>query len=310
MRDHIDLFSGLGCWAIAAHANGASTVALCEREEWLAKGLETIWRCPCHRDVKTFPAEKYRGAWLLTGSPPCQPASLAGKRKGASDDRWLWRETISVCEIMQPTWFCFENPPGIDGVGLDGIILDLERIGYEVQPIRIPACAVNSPQDRDRFWIMGHTTSERKSSGSDEPKRESEGRVVNGGYVGSPLANGERNRSQTKPPEGHAWIEYPGGTKKESLANLQKHFVRSGLCEEKSRGIGRGRFGESTWEDYEWIEFNGELYRIPTNLHKLANGVADRIPRKVHSKLVGALGNAIVWTIADQIIKAMIQAEV
>src|SRR5690349_1843026 len=172
-RLHVDLFSGLGCWAIAAHANGVGTIALCEREEWLAKGLERIWNCPCHREVKIFPAKDYAGrTWLLSASPTCQPASLAGKRRGKDDDRWLWEETISVCAVVQPAWFCFENPPGIDGVGLDGIISQLEGLGYEVQAIRVPACAVGSPQDRDRFWILGRAKRERKTASEQPGQRD------------------------------------------------------------------------------------------------------------------------------------------
>jgi len=260
---HVDLFSGLGCWAIAAQANGVETVALCECEEWLAQGLERIWRVPCYRDVKTFPAIQYRGTWLLTGSPPCQPVSCAGKRKGKSDDRWLWDQAISVCQIVHPAWFCFENPPGINGLGLDGIISDLERIGYEVQAIRIPACAIDSPQDRDRFWIMGWIMGHTKRNG--------QSRTWNALQHGA--ENGDRQANKYR-------------------STTQSRLVAASIGPADSR-----------------IEFRGKLYRIPAGLHELANATAAGIPKKLRSRFISALGNAIVWPIAAQIISAMKETE-
>lgn len=280
---HLDLFSGLGSWAIAARANGIRTIGFCDREEWLAAGLERIWKVPCHREIEKFPAQEYANrVWLLTGSPPCQPASLAGKRRGKADDRWLWPQTVEVCKVVQPAWFVFENPPGIDGVGLDGIISDLERLGYEVATLRIPACAVDSAQDRDRFWIVGNRRGERLSERSLQPGisgREgcaNAGKTVELGVAGGTVANGERNG------------------------------VRTGLCEGEPGGIGRGRFSNSASEsDCEWLPFNGRLYRVPTGLHELAVQFAAGIPKKFRGRLISALGNAIHWQVAANIIGAI-----
>lgn len=270
---HLDLFSGLGSWAIAARANGLRTIAFCEQEEWLAKGLERIWNCPCHRDVKTFPAQDYRGVFLLTGSPPCQPASLAGKRRGAADDRWLWPETVKVCKVIQPTWFIFENPPGIDGVGLDGIVLDLEGIGYEVALLRIPACAVNSPQLRDRFWIVGHA-------------------------IGITIGRESRKEWEKRCQNGHSKPTQSG-----TVADGEASGQPTGKREECS---GRDESLGLSWRDYEWTSFNDSVYRAPVDLYSLADGVTARIPRKFRAKLIGALGNAIVWQVASQIIASII----
>lgn len=120
---------------------------------------------------------------LLTGGFPCQPFSHAGKRRGKSDDRFLWPEMLRVIKEFQPTWIIGENVAGLasmaqpegevdmegesdtgepnddqlraDGI-LWGIISDIENLGYEVQPLVIPACAVNAPHRRDRIWIVAH----------------------------------------------------------------------------------------------------------------------------------------------------------
>lgn len=98
---------------------------------------------------------------LLTASPPCQPVSCAGKRRGAADDRYLWPEVIRIVKESRPRWFCFENPTGFITMGLDGVLSDLEGTGYSCQTAIIPACAVNAPHRRDRLWIVGHANSGR-----------------------------------------------------------------------------------------------------------------------------------------------------
>jgi len=56
-----------------------------------------------------------------------------------------------------------------DGV-LWGIISDIENLGYEVQPLIIPACAVNAPHRRDRIWIIAYRASDQPGGGSSQEK--------------------------------------------------------------------------------------------------------------------------------------------
>lgn len=119
---------------------------------------------------------------ILTLGVPCQPASIAGKRRGAKDDRWLWETAINIHKYFQPTWAVFENPTGISSLGEFGsfvqmgdkalesipdneatellnILDDIEKEGYEVQPVSIPACGVGAPHKRQRIFIIAHSLS-------------------------------------------------------------------------------------------------------------------------------------------------------
>lgn len=109
--------------------------------------------------------------YLLTGGFPCQPFSVAGKRKGTEDNRYLWGEMFRVIHEFQPTWIIAENVRGLltwsEGLVFEQVCLDLEAEGYEVQPFIIPACSVNAPHRRERIWFIAN-----RSDSGDESLRK------------------------------------------------------------------------------------------------------------------------------------------
>jgi len=165
---------------MAAEWAGIETIAFAEIDTYASKVLEQCW--PLVRnygDVRNIPE---LSAWLLTGGPPCQPASLAGKREGATDDRWLWPEALAVVERGDYEWVMLEQPGGIltldNGVAFEQICLGLESLGYAVQPFDIPACAVGADHRRQRLWILAHANRdgvERRSYG-ETPAEDGSGR--------------------------------------------------------------------------------------------------------------------------------------
>jgi len=158
-RTHLDLFSGIGGFALAAQWNGIRTVGFCEREPYCKQLLSERWPgVPICGDICQLDGRLYRGVWLLTGGFPCQPFSFAGKRLGAEDDRAIWPEMLRVINQARPTWVLGENVPGIINVELDRVLSDLERIGYPSRTFVVPACAVDAHHRRDRVWIVAHTS--------------------------------------------------------------------------------------------------------------------------------------------------------
>jgi DNA (cytosine-5)-methyltransferase 1 len=157
----LDLFSGIGGFSYGLELAGDfRTIAFCEREPALRQLLAERWPgVPIHGDVTKLDGSQYRGLVdVLCGGFPCQPASVAGKRLGAEDDRWLWPDMLRVVEESEPTWVVGENVAGLDGLGLDEAIDGLEAAGYEVAPpLEIPAYAVGADHERFRIWIIAYS---------------------------------------------------------------------------------------------------------------------------------------------------------
>jgi len=157
-KTHLDLFSGIGGFALAARWNGYRTLGFCDNEPYAQAVLKKHWpEVPCHKDIREVRGELYAGVTLLTGGFPCQPFSVAGKQRGKDDNRYLWPEMLRVIQEARPAWIIGENVAGIVNLALDQVCADLEGQGYEVEPIIVPACAVDAPHRRDRVWIVAHS---------------------------------------------------------------------------------------------------------------------------------------------------------
>ena len=163
-RTHLDLFSGIGGFALAAKWNGYRTVGFCDNEPYAQAVLRKHWpEVPCHKDIREVRGDLYAGVTLLTGGFPCQPFSDVGRKRGQADDRYLWPEMFRVICEARPNWVLGENVAGIKNMALDQALSDLEGEDYEVQSFVIPACAVNAPHRRDRVWICAMDVAKPKS---------------------------------------------------------------------------------------------------------------------------------------------------
>jgi DNA (cytosine-5)-methyltransferase 1 len=158
-RTHIDLFSGIGGFKIAAENNGVKTIAFAEIDKYASKILKQFYpKIKNYGDIGNVPSI---GCWLITGGFPCQPFSSSGLKKGKEDDRYLWPAMFNVIERNRPTWTLIENVAAIEDMALETILADMESIGYASQPFIIPACATGLPHRRDRIWIVSNSSKER-----------------------------------------------------------------------------------------------------------------------------------------------------
>ena len=324
---HLDLFSGIGGFALAARWAGFRTVAFCEIEPYAqailksrfgavmadAKGIrehrkhgyhsgsackdgyglhESNSRSPSiYADIRTIDGTRYRGAALLTGGFPCQPFSVAGKRAGAADDRFLWPEMLRVVSEARPAWVLGENVAGIIGMELDRVLSDLEGIGYSVWPLVIPACAVDARHRRDRVWIMAHSNDaeakrQRQYSGQGLPIPESEQPFPTGEAIAHANGGGDAaRRGQERSFKKSAILKLSGQTVPDShQPRLQERQGQDAAGTRQNGGAELER--ECVWEP-------------EPDVGRVAHGVSRRVDR------LKGLGNAIVPQVAFQILKTI-----
>jgi DNA (cytosine-5)-methyltransferase 1 len=166
----LDLFSGIGGFSLGLESTGGfETIGFVEKDKFCQKVLKKHWsNINIEEDIRNVKGERY-AADVITGGFPCQPFSVAGKRKGKDDDRYLWDETIRVIRECKPKWFVGENVEGIvniaNGTVLQQIQQDLEKEGFEVQCGIIPASGIGAWHQRKRVWIIGCNVSNSNYSG-------------------------------------------------------------------------------------------------------------------------------------------------
>jgi len=166
---HASLFSGIGGFDLAAEWMGWENVFHCEWNEFGQKVLNYYWpNAELFTDITKSDFTKYANTIdILTGGFPCQPYSIAGKRKGKADDRHLWPEMLRAIREIQPTYVVGENVSGLiswdRGLVFHEVQTDLENEGYEVFPFVLPACAANAPHRRDRVWFVAYSNRNRNN---------------------------------------------------------------------------------------------------------------------------------------------------
>lgn len=159
----LSLFSGAGGGLLGTKLLGFQCVGYVERDEYCQQVIRARIRdgylddAPIFPDVRAFSGLPYRGRVdLLTAGFPCQPFSVAGKKRGADDERNMWPDTLRVLCEVRPRWALLENVPGLLGRhGYYGTILgELAEAGFHVRWDCVSAQECGAPHRRERLWML------------------------------------------------------------------------------------------------------------------------------------------------------------
>ena len=155
------LFSGIGGIDLAAQWAGFETAWFVEKEPYCQKVLARHWPgVAIHDDV--FECRDLPHVDVIAGGFPCQPFSVAGKRQGANDERYLLPEMLRIVSEVQPHVVLFENVPGFpslnDGAEFKHLLRALAEMGFDAQWGHIRASDVGAPHRRERWFLVAYGT--------------------------------------------------------------------------------------------------------------------------------------------------------
>lgn len=156
------LFSGAGGLDLAVErVFGGETVWHCELDPAASKVLAHRWpRVPNLGDITKVDWATVEPVDILCGGWPCQPFSLAGKKKGAEDERALWPYVAGAVRVVRPRIICLENVSAVLGPEFQRVANDLAEIGYDIAWTCLRASDVGAPHRRERVFIVAYAGSE------------------------------------------------------------------------------------------------------------------------------------------------------
>ena len=336
----LDLFSGIGGFSLGLESTGGfETIAFVEKDDFCQKVLKKHWpNITIEGDIRNVKGDKYE-ADVITGGFPCQPFSVAGKRKGTDDDRYLWDETIRVVRECKPRWFIGENVEGLininNGVVLRQVQTDLEKEGFEVQCLIIPASGIGAWHQRKRIWIMGYSkhnghsstkikgghdkTNDNSKKGKNQTSEfERTSTSINNGNVRMDASNSEsigHRRRSSEECKNREWSFLQGeqeGRKMGSevercngdVSNSDSERLEGHRNKQQLQKNGREKhsIGNSNDETKEsWWQTQSRICRIP-------DGVSFELDKGRNNR-IKSLGNSIVPQIVRQLGFAILEAE-
>lgn len=180
MRE-LSLFSGVGGGCLGSFILGHKIVGYVEYENYCQKILEQrisdgiLSKAPIFGDIKRFLSEGYAESYtgmvdIITAGFPCQPFSVAGKKKGEADERNMWPWTARVIRAIRPRYAFLENVPGLLNSGyFEKILGSLAQIGYDAEWVCLGADEVGANHRRKRLWILAYARCE-SAGGENKPE--------------------------------------------------------------------------------------------------------------------------------------------
>lgn len=306
---HIDLFSGIGGFALAIDEVWLKTKhVFCEIDSFCQSVLRKHWpeariyndirklsksrfiadsamlRCnrrefkgkTIQQQEQTFreinAGNKQTEKYIVTGGFPCQPFSQAGKRRGTKDDRYLWPEMLRVIREFNPEWVVAENVRGLLTIE-QGLVFEQVCSDLETNGYEVQAFII-------------------PACSQNAPHRRD--RIW---FIANKSSEGL---------EGEVHKKRSNSRHDKSIKNTIGKRIRGGL-----EGIGQILESETTevenarsdWEK-NWIEVATKLCGMDDGLSARMDGL--KLSKSKHRKeRLKSLGNAIVPQVAVQIMRAI-----
>ena len=294
----LSLCAGIGGLDLGLRAAcGARTVGYVERDAFAAAVLVArmadahLDPAPVWDDLATFDGRPWRGRVdIVAAGIPCQPFSVAGKRRGLEDERWLWSAVLRILDESAAPALFLENVGGFTRHGLGRVLTDLAARGFAAEWDHFRASDVGAPHRRERFFLLADADAAlRDESGW---SRGASRACANGDdATGSAWARSSRSASAAGAKVADANGDRRARRRLAERTGLEgtRGSVADGCGDDGRLGWPPGRDDADGWR--EWIDAGGPA-PAETNatslLRRGPDGLRDRMDR------LRCLGNAVV----------------
>ena len=298
----LGLFAGYGGLELGLERAGiAHTVCQVEIDPYCREIERRHWpHATRHNDVREVRrgTDGTSGVDLICGGFPCQPVSVAGKRRAQADERWLWPEFARIVSELRPAIVVAENVPGLRTAGLRDVLADLAALGFDAEWTCFRAWDLGAPHLRDRFWLVA--TDPDRTELRDEPgwlgrSVERKAAAVAGGARANLRRTGELDSDARvleelrRAADGHSdadrvssYVRSPKGSE-DSNADGARERIERALAFSAARGWG-GRAGWSI----DWAP-------------RMDDGPAPGLDRGGRERAREAAGNGVVVACAEAV---------
>ena len=313
------LFSGIGGLDLGLERAGWAVRWQIESDPFCQRVLAKHWpEVRRYGDIHAVAIDTLEPVALICGGFPCQPVSVAGKRRAQADERWLWPEFARILRALRPRLVLVENVPGLLIRGLGDVLGDLAALGYDAEWDGIPAAAAGAPHLRWRIFIVGHrrecgTSSALPDAQRDELREQRERQREQHGQPGAALARDDGASGSLADPssgrrEGLGLAELVGlagapGPEPDGRGAIREQRDAATLADADHPRRETSRSGQPSGQQTPRAVFGDSGQRLhrhswwatEPDVGRVAHGVPARVDR------LRGLGNAVVPQVAEWI---------
>jgi DNA (cytosine-5)-methyltransferase 1 len=161
---------GYDGFATGAEIEGIPTLFNCEINPWRRNKLKQLFPNTIqYTDVtKEIPEERPN---ILSITSECQDISIAKSNAvGIFGSRSIVLfNCLAVCETLKPDYILIENSNYLTQRGLEFVLCELARIGYDAEWQTLPLKAVGVQQNRKRLYIAAYSSQIASQRGDNQP---------------------------------------------------------------------------------------------------------------------------------------------
>ena len=235
----LDTFAGIGGFSYAAEklVGGYETVGFIEKDPYCQQILKKNFpNIPIHDDITTYRAKPYSASVISAGFP-CQDISVAGRQQGITETTrsGLFYELIRIIRMVRPKYVILENVSAILTNGMDIVLAELYKAGYDAEWCCIPSSFVGACHQRDRWWLIAYPSKLRSRSeskiqtgGDTTSSSNRSGDVTdsdNNGSLGTEKSRSIKETDGRCKERSYFFIESERSSKSKDSGNIQLSFT-------------------------------------------------------------------------------------